>query len=189
VFSGVGEEISPAGWRIAPALNPKKRRGLSVLLATILVDQHTGARDGLDWFGPPERNTLLQWVMYCLELVWTCECLPKVRSKWTCLVTSHASHFIAEGGHAQRDWAPTCGPRYVRNIVLGPTNACCRDDLLVPWHPRSVYPRRAEEASCRREDEYSAPLGTGALFASGPTRRATCWMTLTLPASGWDGTH
>jgi hypothetical protein len=29
----VGEEISPAGWRIASALNPKERRGLSVLLA------------------------------------------------------------------------------------------------------------------------------------------------------------
>jgi hypothetical protein len=45
------------------------------------------------------------------------------------------------------------------------------------------------EASCRREDEYSASFGTGALFASRPSRRATCWMTLTPPASGWDGTH
>jgi hypothetical protein len=34
-------------------------------------------------------------------------------------VTSHASPFIAEGGHAQRDWAPTCGPRDIKNIVLG----------------------------------------------------------------------
>jgi hypothetical protein len=48
----VGEEISPTGWRIAPALNPKERRGLSVLLATRLVDQHTRAREGLEWFGP-----------------------------------------------------------------------------------------------------------------------------------------
>jgi hypothetical protein len=46
-----------------------------------------------------------------------------------------------------------------------------------------------QEASCRREDEYSAPLGTDALFASKPSRRAACWMTLTPPASGWDGTH
>jgi hypothetical protein len=61
----VGEEISSARWRIAPALNPKKRRGLSVLLVTRLVDQHTGARKGLEWFGPPERNTLLHCVMYC----------------------------------------------------------------------------------------------------------------------------
>jgi hypothetical protein len=44
----VGEEISLTGWRIAPALNPKKRRGLSVLLVTRLVDQHTGARGGLE---------------------------------------------------------------------------------------------------------------------------------------------
>ena len=34
-------------------------------------------------------------------------------------VTSHASPFIAEGGYAQRDWAPTCGPRDIKNIVLG----------------------------------------------------------------------
>jgi hypothetical protein len=62
----VGEENSPAGWRIAPALNPKEKRGLSVLLATRLVDQLTRAREGLEWFGSSERNTLLHCVMYCL---------------------------------------------------------------------------------------------------------------------------
>jgi hypothetical protein len=60
------EEISPAGWRIAPALNPKERRGLSVLLVTRLVDQRTRAREGLEWFGPLGRNTLLHFVMYFL---------------------------------------------------------------------------------------------------------------------------
>jgi hypothetical protein len=34
----VGEEISLAAWWIAAALNPKKRRDLSVLLVTRLVD-------------------------------------------------------------------------------------------------------------------------------------------------------
>jgi hypothetical protein len=62
----VGEEISSAGWQIAPALNLKVRRGLSVLLATRLVDRYTRARKGLEWFGPPECNTLLHCVMYCL---------------------------------------------------------------------------------------------------------------------------
>jgi hypothetical protein len=77
-----GEEISPAGWWIAPALNPKKRRGLSVFLVARLVDQHTGARKGLEWFGPPERNTLLHCVMYCfgslyeLVSVYLRLCLP-----------------------------------------------------------------------------------------------------------------
>jgi hypothetical protein len=47
-------------------------------------------------------------------------------------VTSHASPFIAEWGHAQRHWAPTCGPRNIKNIALGATNVCCRDNLLVP---------------------------------------------------------
>jgi hypothetical protein len=43
------------------------RRGLSVLLVTRSVDEHTGAHKGLEWFGPPERNTLLHCVMYCLR--------------------------------------------------------------------------------------------------------------------------
>jgi hypothetical protein len=63
----VGGENSPAGWRIAPTLNPEKRRGLSVLLVTRLVGEHTRAHEGLEWFGPPERNTLLHYVMYCFE--------------------------------------------------------------------------------------------------------------------------
>jgi hypothetical protein len=46
--------------------------------------------------------------------------------------------------------------------------------------------RRAGEASCRRDDEYSAPLSTGALFVNRLDRRAVCWMTLTLFASRWD---
>jgi hypothetical protein len=29
------------------------------LLVVRLVDEHTRAREGLEWFGPPERNTLL----------------------------------------------------------------------------------------------------------------------------------
>jgi hypothetical protein len=66
-MGSVGEEISPARWRIAPTLNPKKRRGLSVLLVARLVDKHTRAREGLEWFGPPERNILLHCVMYCLR--------------------------------------------------------------------------------------------------------------------------
>jgi hypothetical protein len=36
----VGEENSPAGWRNAPALNPKMRRGLSVLPVYWEIDEH-----------------------------------------------------------------------------------------------------------------------------------------------------
>jgi hypothetical protein len=56
------------------------------LLVTRLVDEHMRAHEGLEWFGPPGRNTLLHCVMYCeSELGFG-------------LVTSHASPFIAEGG-------------------------------------------------------------------------------------------
>jgi hypothetical protein len=139
----------------------------------------------LEWFGPPERNTLLHCEMYCLRACESKLC-PKIAH--VC-VTLHASPFIAEVGHAQRHWAPTCGPRNIKNIALGATNVCCRDNLLMPWRPRSAYPRRTGEAYCRRDDEYSVLPGTVVLSASGPSRRTTCWMTLTPPASGWDGTH
>jgi hypothetical protein len=29
------------------------------------VDEHTRAHEGLEWFGPSGRNTLLHCVMYC----------------------------------------------------------------------------------------------------------------------------
>jgi hypothetical protein len=71
----VGEEISPSGWQIAPALNPEEWRGLSVLLATRLVDQHTRAHEGLEWFGPLERNTLLHCELYCSRACMSLESL------------------------------------------------------------------------------------------------------------------
>jgi hypothetical protein len=155
--------------------------------------KNSGTHKGLEWFGPLDHNTLLHCELYCLR---SCMSLARLR---LCVylklglrapfVTSYASPFIAEGGHAQKDWALTCGPSDIKNIVLGCSNVCCQDNPLVPWRSRSAYPWRAGEASCRREDEYSAPLGTGALFASRPSRRAACWMTLTPPASGWDETH
>jgi hypothetical protein len=59
----------------------------------------------------------------------------------------------------------------------------------VPLHPRSARLRHAGEASRRRDDEHSAPLGTGALFVNRLDRRAVCWVTLMPPASGLDRTH
>jgi hypothetical protein len=82
--------------------------------------KNSGTRKGLEWFGPPERNTLLHCELYCSR---ACMSLASLRLR-VC-VTSHASPFIAEGGHAQRDWAPTCGPRDIKNIVLGSSNICC----------------------------------------------------------------
>jgi hypothetical protein len=108
--SRLSESKSPAGWRSAPALNPKMRRGLSVLLVSWKSGKNTRTHKDLEWFGPPERNVLLHCVMYCLIACGACE--TKIGSKRLSLcVPSHASPFIAEGGHAQRYWAPTSGPR------------------------------------------------------------------------------
>jgi hypothetical protein len=62
----VSESKSPAGWRSAPALNPKMRSGLGVLLVSRENKKNARTHEGLEWFGPPERNTLLHCVMYCL---------------------------------------------------------------------------------------------------------------------------
>jgi hypothetical protein len=56
---------SPAGWRNAPALNSKMRRGpkhFSCLLGGFRMNTRT--HKGLVWFRTPERNTLLHCVLY-----------------------------------------------------------------------------------------------------------------------------
>jgi hypothetical protein len=63
------------------------------MLATKLVDQHTRAHGGLEWFGPPERNTLLHCELYCSRA-----CMSLVSVRLRVCVTSYASPFIAEGG-------------------------------------------------------------------------------------------
>jgi hypothetical protein len=57
----MSERKSPAGWQNAPALNPKMRRGLSILLVSWKMGR---THKDLEWFGPLERNTLLHYVMY-----------------------------------------------------------------------------------------------------------------------------
>jgi hypothetical protein len=54
---------SPAGWRNAPALDPKMRRDLIVLTVYRKVEEHTRTR-GFRVVRPPERNTLLHCVLY-----------------------------------------------------------------------------------------------------------------------------
>jgi hypothetical protein len=63
----MSERKSPAEWRSAPALNPKMRSGLSILLVSWKMGRNTRTHKDLEWFRPPERNTLLHCVMYCLR--------------------------------------------------------------------------------------------------------------------------
>jgi hypothetical protein len=63
---------------------------------------NTRTHKSLEWFGPPERNTLLHCALYwAWELVWTCEfeSLSVLEHlSWICLATSCALPFIAQGG-------------------------------------------------------------------------------------------
>jgi hypothetical protein len=52
-----------------------------------------------------------------------------------------------------------------------------------------VYPRRAGEASCTRDDIYSALHSTGALFGNRPDRHAACKVVLTPSANRVYRTH
>jgi hypothetical protein len=63
----MSESRSPAGWRSAPALSPEMRRGLGVSLDRWSKGEEHKNTKGLEWFGPPERNTLLHCEMYCLR--------------------------------------------------------------------------------------------------------------------------
>jgi hypothetical protein len=56
---------SPAGWRSAPALNPKMRKGLKRFVCLAKRSSSTWTREDLEWFGSPERNTLLHCVLDC----------------------------------------------------------------------------------------------------------------------------
>jgi hypothetical protein len=62
----LSESGSPTGWRSAPALSPEMRRGLGGSLDCWRgVGTHKNIQ-GLEWFGPLERNTLLHCEVYCL---------------------------------------------------------------------------------------------------------------------------
>jgi hypothetical protein len=63
----MSESKSPAGWRSALVLNPKMGRGLIVSLVSWKSGKNTRTHKDLEWFRPPERNTLLHYVMYCLR--------------------------------------------------------------------------------------------------------------------------
>jgi hypothetical protein len=56
-------------------------------------------------------------------------------SMCACLVTLHASPFIAQRGigHVQGGWAPTCGPRDIMDEIHGATNA--GDAREIFWRP------------------------------------------------------
>jgi hypothetical protein len=59
-----GEEISG---RVAECTCPKSydEEGPKRFACYEIGDEHTRTRKSLEWFGSPERNTLLHYVLYC----------------------------------------------------------------------------------------------------------------------------
>ena len=101
-----------AGWRKAPALALRVcTRGLASPSSISLKNTMNTA--GLEWFGPPERNTLRPLVLYCLpsressrELVCAREAFPPVSP----CSSGRALPFICPRGARTLSGAPTCGP-------------------------------------------------------------------------------
>jgi hypothetical protein len=61
-------------------------------------------------------------------------------SKCVCLVTPCALPFIAQGGHVQGCWAPTCGPRgKTEGIHIEVSNACVAQKISERHNVRSAY--------------------------------------------------
>jgi hypothetical protein len=176
----MSERKSPAGWRSAPTLNPKMRRGLSVLLVMRDGGMNTRRRKGLEWFGPPERNTLLHCVLDCCGSFWVrvnlcCNvaCLPFYSWRGVCTKVL-SPNMWAQGQNVYSTWDYKC--------------------LLLGQSSRALTPEISVSSACwgsflHKGRWVSASHGTGALFTNRLDRCAVCGMTLTPSASGVDRTH
>jgi hypothetical protein len=60
--------IPSAEWRNAPVLNPKMKEGPK-RFACLLKGGRTRGHEGLEWFRPPEHNTLPPLCVCCIESV------------------------------------------------------------------------------------------------------------------------
>jgi hypothetical protein len=104
---------------------------------------NTRTHKGLEWFRPPERNTLLHCVFYwAWELVWTFEfewvCEPEPQLGLPCNVVYPP--FYSSRGHVQGWWAPTCGPREkMEGIHIEVSNASVAQKIFERPHVRSAY--------------------------------------------------
>ena len=73
-----------------------------------MEQEHENTRD-LEWFGPPERNTLRPLRVVLLLGLWM-----SLSSASKSLLGPESSNgrlpFIEQGGHVHRRWTPTGGP-------------------------------------------------------------------------------
>ena len=100
-----------AGWRNAPASAQRvSTRGLARISSILLKNTMNTA--GLEWFGPPERNSLrpLCVVLPCLERV--CESLC-VLGMLGVLWTASTTLLYLKGGAYMAVGSPTSGPNDV----------------------------------------------------------------------------
>jgi hypothetical protein len=104
---------------------------------------NTRTHKGLEWFGPPERNTLLHCVLYwAWELVWTCESesLSELEPKLGLPCNVVCPPFYSSRGHVQGCWALTCGPRSkTEGIHIEVSNASVVQKISEHHNVRSVY--------------------------------------------------
>ena len=95
-----------AGWRKAPALAQRVcTQGVASLRS--ISSKTQGTQQGLEWFGPPERNTLRP---LCVVLPsHESEEVRELESVWICPVHSERLPFISQGGAYTVVGSPTGG--------------------------------------------------------------------------------
>ena len=112
VFTCVVVLQTTAGWRKAPALAQRVcTRGLASPSSISL--KNTMNTEGLEWFGPPERNTLrpLCVVLPSLERERVRESLcVSVPARVNLCSSGRALPFICPRGARTLSGGPTCGP-------------------------------------------------------------------------------
>jgi hypothetical protein len=140
---------------------------------------NSGTRKDLEWFRPPERNTLLHCVLdYYGSL--RVESLSLSVRMCPPLATLHASPFIAQGGRVQGPRAQTCGLRNIMVVILGVAGAIFLHLDIRDLRGIGVQGKLPWQRIC--DDGHSATYNTGVLFGNRLDRHAACRMAWTLLA-------
>jgi len=100
-----------AGWRSAPA-KPQRvvTQGSASYFSDLLMEQeHKNTRD-LEWFGPPERNTLRPLCVVLFLGLWMSLSSASKSPAGPESFSNGRLSFIEQGGRVHRCWTPIGGP-------------------------------------------------------------------------------
>jgi hypothetical protein len=156
-----------------------------------LVDEHTRAHEGLEWFGPPGRNTLLHCVIYCesealsLDLSCNVACLPFYSWRGAC-TKALSPDMWAQRHREYNTWdykyllsgQSPCVLSFEILCIFGVQGKLLVEGITqcAAWHGRTV--RKQTQQACRVLDDPDAAcqrMGRDALNAERARRPSAQW--------------